>query len=180
MKNIFPSIRHLFILIFATLPAIGLAADIDRFTGHYSGSADFTYEGQIEHRDMSTTITSMDDGFSVSWTSVTHKKDGRKKEKTYSVVFAPSDRDNIYGSAMKTNVFGKAIPLNPLEGEPYVWARFEGDTFTIFSLFINELGEYEIQEYHRTLTTGGLDLLFRRINQGVPEKEINAFLERQD
>jgi hypothetical protein len=180
MKHLFPTLRHLTILVFALLPAIGLAADIDRFVGTYSGAAEFVSDGQVEHRDMSATILPTDRGFSVSWTSVTHKSDGRSKEKTYTIEFVPSDRDNIYGSAMKTNVFGKEVPLNPLAGEPYVWARIDGDTFTVFSLFINEVGEYELQEYHRTLVPGGLDLVFRRIRRGHPEKEISAFLKRVD
>ena len=101
------------------------------------------------------------------------------KERTYQIEFVPSQRDSIYGSAMKTNIFGKQVPLDPLKGEPFVWARFEGDTFSVFSLFINEVGEYEMQEYHRTLADGGLNLLFRRVSNGVPQKEITAFLARQ-
>ncbi|MGJ5621016.1 hypothetical protein [Sulfitobacter sp. MF3-043] len=178
MKYFSPYLRHVFILLFAMLPAMGLAADIDRFLGTYSGTAEFVYEGKNEHRDMSATIVPTKKGFSVTWTSVTYKSDGRKKEKTYTIEFIPSDRANIYGSAMKNNVFGKAVPLNPLAGEPYVWARIEDDTFTVFSLFINEAGDYEMQEYHRTLAAGGLDLVFRRTAHHLPEKEIKAFLKR--
>ncbi len=173
-------LRTLSVLLFALLPITGIAADIDRFIGTYAGEAEFTYKGEAEQRDMSVSIAQKGDGFSVRWSSVTYKTDGRKKEKTYTIDFAPSARDHIYGSTMKTNVFGKAIPLNPLEGEPYVWSRIVEDTFTVYSLFINEAGGYEMQEYHRTLTSGGLDLLFRRIGPGLPEKEIKAFLERID
>tara|TARA_R110002073_G_scaffold264625_1_gene427697 strand:+ start:136 stop:678 length:543 start_codon:yes stop_codon:yes gene_type:complete len=180
MKYFIPSLRHLYILVFALLPAMGLAEDIGRFAGTYSGGAEFVFEGRTVHRDMSTTIVPTDRGFSIRWTSVTHKSGGPNKEKTYTIEFAQSDRHSIYGSAMKINVFGKAIPLNPLAGEPYVWARVVGDTFTVFSLFINEVGDYEIQEYHRTLAEGGLDLVFRRVGRGLPEKEIRAFLKREN
>ncbi len=180
MKHFIPNIRHLYILVFALLPAICFAADIDRFVGTYQGEAEFVFEGKTEHRDMSATIVPTDRGFSVRWTTVTHKSDGRSKEKTYTIQFAPSGRPNIYRSAMKINLFGKAVPLNPLAGEPYVWARINGDTFSVFSLFINEAGEYEVQEYHRTLAEGGLDLVFRRVIRGHPDKEIKAFLKRID
>jgi hypothetical protein len=80
---------------------------------------------------------------------------------------------------MKSNLFGKAVPLDPLAGEPFVWARFEGDTFTVYSLFINEVGDYEMQEFHRTLVDEGLELVFRRVQNGVPEREINTLLKRQ-
>jgi len=178
VRNCSPNLRQLSILVFALLPAIGFAADIDRFVGTYQGEAEFVFEGTTDHRDMSTTIAPTDHGFSVTWTSVTHKSDGRSTEKTYTIEFGPSSRSNIYGSEMKINLFGKATPLNPLLGDPYVWARVNGDTFSLFSLFINEAGDYEVQEYHRSLAEGGLDLVFRRIIHGHPDKEVKAFLKR--
>ena len=161
------------------MPGLLWAAEISRFVGEYAGSAEFTHQGKTEKRDMSARIEETKKGFTVSWTSVTYKSDGRTKEKTYTIEFNPSDRDGIYGSAMKANLFGKTTPLDPLAGEPFVWARIEGDTFTVFSLFINEVGEYEIQEFHRTLVEEGLDLVFRRVHNGTPEKEIRTLLKRQ-
>lgn len=179
MKHVFPNFRAFYFLVFALLPAISWAADIDRFVGNYSGETEFVFDGQSEHRDLSVTIVPTDKGFSVEWTSVSTKSDGRTKEKSYVVEFAPSDRAHIFGAATKTNVFGKKVPLNPLAGEPYVWARIVDDTFTVFSLFINEEGEYEMQEYHRTLADGGLELLFRSVSPGGPEKVIEGFLKRE-
>lgn len=167
------------ILVFVLLPVLAWANDIDPFVGEYSGSAEFIENGETKQRDMSVRIGKTDEGFAVSWTSVTYKSDGRTKEKTHSVNFVPSPRDNIYGSAMQVNVFGKPVPLNPLEGEPYVWARFDGATMTVFSLFINESGEYEMQEYHRTLADGGLNLDFRRFKGGKEERSIGTFLKRE-
>ena len=155
------------------------AAGIDDFVGTYAGSAEFDTTSGTQKRDMSATIEREKKGFSVTWTSVTTKSDGRTKEKSYTIGFVPSDRENIFSSAMKTNVFGKQVPLDPLKGEPFVWARLNGDTLSVFSLFINETGEYEMQEYHRTLAEGGLELLFKRIQNGVAEREIQTFLERQ-
>ena len=167
------------LLVFVLLPGISWAADIDRFLGTYTGEAEFVFDGKPEHRDMSVTIESAGKGFSVTWTSVSTRSDGRKKTKTYTVEFRPSDRPHIFGAATKMNVFGKKVPLNPLAGEPYVWARVDGDTFTVFSLYINEVGEYEMQEYHRTLADGGLDLVFRSVSPGGLEKVIEAFLKRE-
>ena len=134
----------------------------------------------MQRRDVSTTIAPTKDGFSVSWTSISYKDDGRSKSKSYTIEFTPTQRDHIYGSAMKTNVFGKPVPLDPLKGEPFVWARFEGDTFSLFSLLINEQGEYDMQEYHRTLVEGGLDLVFRSVSDAATSKEIKTFLARVD
>jgi hypothetical protein len=165
--------------LFLLLPAIVFAADVDRFIGTYEGQAETVLDGETKGRDLRASVESSGKGFNLSWTSVSYKVGGDVKERTYEIEFVPSQRDSIYGSAMKTNMFGKQVPLDPLKGEPFVWARFESNTFSVFSLFINEVGEYELQEYHRTLVDGGLDLLFRRVSNGVPQKEITAFLARQ-
>lgn len=178
MRILSRTARSLCMALFMLFPVIAWAADIDRFVGSFLGQAGITLEGEAQPRDLSTTIEPNGDGFNLRWTSVTYKADGNTRTKTYTIEFVPSQRDNIYGSAMKTNIFGKQVPLDPLQGEPFVWSRFEGDTFSVFSLFINEAGEYEMQEYHRTLAEGGLDLLFRRVSNGVPQREIEAFLKR--
>ena len=169
-----------FALVLALLPALGFAEGIERFFGTFTGHAEITVDGNTLKRDMSVTVEPSKDGFVLGWTSVTFRADGRVKEKTYSIGFVPSARDNIFKSAMKKNLFGKLTPLDPLQGEPFVWARIEGDTFSVFSLFINEVGDYEIQEFHRTLVEGGLDLVFHRVHNGIPEREIRTRLERQD
>ena len=157
-----------------------LANGIDRFVGSYAGQAEFVEAGESRKRDMSTVIEKTKEAFRITWTSVTYKSDGRTKSKTYTIDFVPSQRDNIYQAAMKSNLFGKAVPLDPLAGEPFVWARLEGDTFSVYSLFINEIGEYEIQEFHRTLVEGGLDLVFQRVRDGEAEREIRTKLLREE
>ena len=174
-RQILPSL--LAILLLVSGPAS--AASIEDFIGTFEGNVEFDNNGTPERRDMSVEISETDDGFSVSWTSVSYKSDGRTKEKTYTIAFQPSERDNIFASAMKSNVFGKQVPLDPLKGEPFVWSRIEGDTLTLFSLFIDENGDHEMQEYHRTLADGGLALEFRRLSNGVEVRTIETFLTRK-
>ena len=99
----------------ALIPVTGHAATIKDFVGAYEGEAEVIVDGAPLKRDMSVTIAPTKEGFTLSWTSATHREDGRIKEKTYSIGFVPSARDNIYQSAMKTNLFGKATPL---DGKP--------------------------------------------------------------
>ena len=171
--------KQLAIVMLLVMPSLTWADDIDRFVGTFAGTASIALAGESQPRDLSATIEIARKGFNLTWTSVSYKAGSNPKTKTYTIEFVPSQRDNIYGSAMKTNMFGKQVPLDPLQGEPFVWSRFEGDTLSVFSLFINEHGEYEMQEYHRTLADGGLDLLFLRVANGVPQKEITAFLARE-
>jgi hypothetical protein len=172
-------------LFFVCLAAVWLLAnpakaqDITPFLGSFEGNATFDENGTSKRRDMSVVIAQTDAGFSVSWASVTYKSDGRTKEKSYTIDFQPSQRDGIYASAMKSNVFGKQVPLDPLQGEPFVWARIVGPTLTVFSLFIDEAGDYEMQEYHRSLADGGLNLEFRRLRNGSEIRSIETFLTRK-
>lgn len=173
-------LRGFLVLIFVVLAAAVSASEIERFAGSYSGSAELLANGETQRRDLSVKIEENREGFTLSWTSVSYKSDGRTKESTYTIEFVPSPRKGIYGSAMKVNVFGKRKPLDPLNGEPFVWTRIMGDTFSTFSLFITDSGGYEMQEYHRTLVDGGLQLKFLRLRDGAIVREIDAFLEKTD
>ena len=173
-----PTLLLAALVVLILLPGLALAQSLAPFAGAYEGSAEVIAEGEADLRDMSVTIEPRRSGFVLTWASVITRADGARDEKTHTIEFLPSVRDNIYGSAMKTDVFGKQVPLNPLEGEPFVWARLERDTLSVYSLYIDEVGEYRMQEYHRTLVEGGLNLRFVRLYNGVAQKEVRAFLQR--
>ncbi len=156
------------------------ANEIAPFVGSYVGSAELVdADGTVTPRDMSVQIAEADEGFNVSWTTTTYKEGGRIKEQTYSLDFLPSPREGIYSAAMKRNVFGHAVQLDPMKGEPFVWGRIIGDTLTIYSLFIAEDGGYELQQYDRTLADGGLQLSFTRIRNGEKARSVETFLRRE-
>ncbi|UWQ34393.1 hypothetical protein K3555_07890 [Leisingera sp. M527] len=158
----------------------GIAAGISQFAGEYSGSVDVVKtDGDTDPRDMSVIIHEMKKGFTIKWTSTTEKDDGSKKTKTYEIEFQKSGRNGVYSAAMTRNVFGHAVPLNPMEGEPFVWGRLTGDTLTVFSLFIHPNGDYEMQQYDRTLADGGLDLVYISRLNGEPRRRLETFLARQ-
>lgn len=156
------------------------AGNITPFVGAFSGSAEIvSSDGTKSRRDMSVAIRETRNGFTVQWTSTTHKPGGRTKEKTYSIDFRPSGRDGIYSAAMERNVFGHAVQLDPMKGEPFVWGRIVGDTLTVFSLFIDDEGGYEMQQYDRTLAEGGLNLDFSFLRNGEHQRSVSTFLQRQ-
>ncbi len=156
------------------------AADIKPFVGDYIGSANVVdADGTATPRDMSVSIHEIDKGFNVSWKTTSYKLDGRVKEQKFSIDFRSSDRPDVYSAAMKRNVFGHEVPLNPMKGEPFVWGRIDGSTLTVFSLFIDETGGYELQQYDRTLTDGGLNLSFSRFINGEKSRSVETFLEKQ-
>lgn len=168
--------------LFALALFIGVAraAEVSDFVGEYTGSAEvISADGTLTPRDMSVMISETKQGFRVEWTSTTHKPDGRIKEKSYSIDFLPSEREGIYAAAMTRNVFGHAVQLDPMKGEPFVWGRIIGDTMTVFSLFVDDVGGYELQQFDRSLADGGLMLEFTNLRNGDKQRSVTTFLKRQ-
>ena len=162
------------------IAATTVQAQVDRFVGSYEGSAEVAAaDGSKQMRDMSVEIAETREGFKVEWSTVTYRKDGSAKEKSYAIEFVPSDRGDVYASAMKRNVFGHDVQLDPMKGEPYVWSRFNGDTLSVYSLFVAEDGGYEIQQFDRTVVEGGLNLDYKSVRNGQIQKTVSTFLSRK-
>ncbi|WP_235216098.1 hypothetical protein [Ruegeria halocynthiae] len=172
------TLSALFWAVFSTVQAH--AGNIAPFVGDYIGSANIVDDdGSETPRDMSVSIHEAKDGFNVSWTTTTYKADGRVKAQKFSIDFKQSERSDVYSAAMKRNVFGHEVPLDPMQGEPFVWGRIEGQTLTVFSLFIAENGGYELQQFDRTLADGGLNLAFSRFHNGIKSRSVETFLKKK-
>ena len=164
-----------------SLFATAAVADVSRFAGSYSGSADIpNAEGALVPRDMSVEIfETSDGGFAVEWQAVTTQREGGSSTATYQIEFRPTERPGIYAAAMGRDVFGNAVQLDPMKGEPFVWARLMGDTLTVYSMTVEDSGGYDLQQFDRTLTEGGLDLRFQIVRNGEVSRSVETFLERQ-
>ena len=179
LARLFPAVFGLVLIAGVLIAGAALAqADPERFVGEYSGSAEVaSYDGGTEQRDMSVSISTTKEGFTVRWSTATLRDSGRKV-KSYEISFVPTDRDGVFSAAMTKNVFGHEVPLDPMKGQPYVWARIMGDTLSVFSLFVDNEGGYELQQFDRTLADGGLQLDFERVNDGEKLKSISTFLKK--
>ncbi|TDE35112.1 hypothetical protein E1B25_18090 [Antarcticimicrobium sediminis] len=174
-----PVVAIFFSLFVAVSPARANGL-VEPFIGDYVGAAEIVgADGERIQRDMNVSIRSAKKGFTVDWTSTTRKPDGRFKAKSYSITFLQTDRAGIYSAGMRQNVFGHSVPLDPIKGEPFVWGRIRGDTLTIFSLFVDENGDYEMQQFDRTLADGGLILKFSDLRNGETLRSVETFLERR-
>jgi len=149
------------------------------FLGNYVGKTESAFKGDKSTRMVDLSIVESKKGFKVNWTTTTQKASGKTKEKSYSINFIPTHRKNIYSSAMKTNLFGGQIALDPLKGDPYVWARIVDKTMTVYALHVTDDGGYELQVYNRTLTDSGLNLKFSRIRDGEPMRSFAGSLTRK-
>jgi hypothetical protein len=80
---------------------------------------------------------------------------------------------------MRVDAFGNATPLDPLRGDPYVWARLEGSRFIVYALVITASGGYEMHEYERTLTPAGvMSLNYLRVVDGDVQRAVTGTLNR--
>lgn len=167
------------VLALIAIPASSQAAyQYEKFVGEYLGEGISHQDDHLTKRDLRVQIKPKSDGFSVTWVSVTHKNDGTLKRKSYTVHFKPKGKPGLYGSAMRTDMFGNQVPLDPLEGEPYVWARISGDTLFVYAMLITDDGGYEMQVYERTLTSNGMELTYSRVRNGEILRTVRGTLKR--
>jgi hypothetical protein len=141
-------------------PAVGIEAFFGSYEGRGSGSGD----SHAPDRDLAVSIgPAADKGFVVSWsTAVRGGAAEAEKRKAYSIGFQPTQRPGVYSSAMRANVFGDKVPMDPFKGDPFVWARLSGKTLSVYAMIILDDGGYDLQIYDRTLTPAGLELVFSR------------------
>jgi hypothetical protein len=158
-------------------PQAAANSSVDRFFGTYEGRTIDAPDGTLSARDLSVTIRQKGNGFALDWTTVIHHSRGPKRQ-SYSIDFSSTARPDTFASSMHLDIFGEAGPLDPLKGQPYVWAHLAGITLTVYALTIPNDGGYEIQTYERTLTADGMDLRFARDLNGKEEKMITGTLKR--
>jgi hypothetical protein len=178
----------LFVCVLALVGTCGIAADaaarpavaesIQSFYGAYKGESISVSDGEFSKRDLAIEIVPRGRGFNLTWTTITYAEINSPVRKTYSIDFVPTQREGIYASAMRTDMFGHRVPLNPLEGDLFVWATLRGKTLSVYALMITSEGGYEMQTYHRTLTDHGLRLEFSRLRNGIPLRSITGTLAR--
>lgn len=161
--------------------SLGNSGTLQKFFGSYTGQSISLADQGLSERDLAVTIKPyQNEGFSLDWTTITKRPDGKTKHQSYSVAFEPTPRAGIYRAAQRRNMFGHFTPLDPMAGEPYLWAHLSDDTLTVQALIITEDGGYEIQTYERRLAPHGLDLTFSRISDGKILKTIDGVLRKEN
>ena len=161
--------------------ATGLAQAQDLTPAHFFGT--FQGSGFAEDKDsiyFGTTVRDLDviiapsgGGFNVTWTTIIRgggdpaRPNVRRKTQTAS-----------FSQTNQVNVFRGAPSGDPLAGNPYVWAKIEGNTMTVYILNIDKSGAYSMQSYARTLSGYGMDLVFSRIRDGEPVRTARAKLTK--
>jgi hypothetical protein len=162
-----------------------LAAELSDFFGTYVGNANETGDSEPMARDMDIEIRPFhDEGFQIHWITVT-KVDGRRDvpgvERTVqSVFFEPAEGRDLFVEVEADNPFREREAKVPMSGHAVRWASLGDSTLDVYSFVVLEDGRYEFQIYNRVLTDVGLDIMFRRFDDGELVRQIKGHTVRMD
>jgi len=141
----------------------GLPAD---FHGEWRGEELIASEGsdglKVTADDLSVRIGPDGDGFWMHWTALSRDKVGGPLVRhPIEARFAPTGRPGVFAfvpeeSSMLLRLFGDPATNNPLEGEPLLWARFDGKALSVYGLEINAEGGFDLYQQVRRLTGDGM------------------------
>jgi hypothetical protein len=138
--------------------------------GGVAENEDSAYFG-VTARDFDVVIEADQSGFAVTWTSVIRSggnpanPDVRRKSATKKFRATPME-----------HVYRATDSGDPLTGGELCWARIMGNTLTVYIVTVRKGGAYEIQQYDRSLTGGGMDLVFKRIRDGEEVRTVKGKL----
>lgn len=163
------------------------AAGIDAFFGAFVGVAEVKdlETGETHQRHMDIVIEPYQKtGFRIRWTNVT-LVDGRRdvpgvERRVQEVLFKASGESGLFVAVPRPDPFREADPHEPLRGDAVRWARIDGNHLHVLSFVILDDGSYELQDYDRALTDDGIDIVFRRIVDGVRVREITGSTVRAE
>jgi hypothetical protein len=148
---------------------------IKAFFGAYSGTGvaenkDSVFFG-VSERDFDVVIHPEGAGFSLAWTTIVHEGgDPAKpkiKRKQDQVSFVPGPAPETWRTAAEPD---------PFSGNPVIWARVERTTLIVNVLTIDPQGRAELQRYARTISGGGMDLVFTAYRDGERVRTVKGKL----
>jgi hypothetical protein len=96
------------------------------------------------------------------WTALSRKGAGDPLARSeVEARFEPTDRPGVFAfdpeqSSMLLSLFGDPATSNPLEGEPLLWARLDGETVSVYGLAINPDGSFDLYQHVRALSAEGM------------------------
>jgi hypothetical protein len=157
------------------------AAELKDFFGTYVGHAQVedVATGTTSTRDLDIVIEPFaDDGFRIFWITVIKVDDRRDvpgvRRLVQGVSFEHDDDGSFYVEVAEANPFREREEMEPMSGHAVRWANIDDDTLHVYSFVVLEDGRYELQVYDRILTDIGLDILFRRFDDGKLVRQING------
>jgi hypothetical protein len=162
--------------VLSSSEAIGASSDIEPFVGVYVGQQVIEPRATVEPSDLHLQIRPRDQGFLLSWQSLATAEDGDKHH--HRVRFSPTRRPNIYLAVMRCDMFGNLIPLDPMQGEPYLWVRIAGNHLTLYVMYIADDGSHDLRIYRYGLEGDQISLKFERLRDNQPLRVIRGDMRK--
>ncbi len=157
-------------------PAQGAGTDLERFIGTYAGDYVTEPVGLVKPGDLHLRFQTQGEGFKLDWQSLA---DTDEKPKHHdNVSFVPTHRDNIYLAVMRCDMFGNLEPLDPMRGEPFMWASIEGNRLNVYVMLIGERGTHDLRIYRYLLKDGTMTLSFERQSDEDRIQKISGSLKK--
>lgn len=150
------------------------ASELDRFFGRYVGDGRLhdLETGEVEERDVLTSIEPFGDGgFAVRWSSVV-RVDGRRdvpgvRHLVRALAFEPARDGDYFLRAPDYDPFRLRERLEPMAGDALAWASVDGERLDIYVFAVTGEGVGELQRHRRVLTESGLRLAYTGLVDGV-------------
>ena len=153
---------------------------IEHFLGEYQGVSVEDPSKTWLPADLDVSIRPHDNGIVMRWITVTQGVNGNIERQKNTVKFHPTKRTSVFAAAMKPNLFGGWKPLDPFNGDPFMWARYLDSTLTVYTMIITDSGAHDMQIYERTLIPGGLSIKFQRLRNESPLQVVIGILKRKE
>jgi hypothetical protein len=151
----------------------------EEFLGEYQGVSVKDPGKNWLPADLNVSIQPHDNGFIMRWVTVTSGISGITERQKNTVKFHPTKRTSVFAAAMKPNLFGGWEPLDPFNGDPFMWARYLDSTLTIYAMIITDSGAHDMQIYERTLTPEGFIIKIKRMRNESPLQIVNGIVKRK-
>lgn len=159
----------------ATAQEVGLPAFFGRWEGTGIAEDPDNLFFSMTARDLDVRIEPVGDGFTVAWTTLIRVGDDTAnpeiRRREASLTFGPRSPMGFYPSLGSSD---------PLTGGVMSWARLEGRTLTVHQMVMTEGGGYALTSYARTLAAPGMDLVFRRDQDGEITRTVRARLVKTE
>lgn len=148
------------LLLAGSNPAYGAQVEVESFAGTYIGEYVSEPAASVRPDDLHLRVRIHRKGFMLDWQSLANPEESPKHH--YNVSFVPTSRTNVYIAAMRCDMFGNLRPLDPMQGEPFMWAHVEGNRISLYVMTIDERGAHDLRIYRYRLEGEKMTLTFER------------------
>lgn len=165
-------------LAFVLMPGMASSASLIKdFVGRWPGQSIEQPYNATPSGIIDIEINESSNGFELSWNDLSLNDRGVPDGNALEARFVGTNRQGVFevvpeSGSFLDQMFASPETGNPLDGETLLWARIDTETLAVYSLKIDETGEFNLDHYSWTRTDGGLALLYRKQTQVLGEETL--------